>query len=859
VEDERFEIDMIIDSNMNTIRVLEPLAEEIAQLRGLETRGAHTAQEEGGAEGGNGTIKSPSSSSHINLSPRFTFQLDKRHLSTVNLNAISRIYGEAHGEEILELLRKNPVAAIPVILKRLRQKDVEWRAARVELNNGWKETVARNHFKSFDHRSFYFRQSDKKYLSTRHLVSEIVGVPVVGTVPAPVASSGVFGAAPLSSASAASEGENNSTVTTAAVSVELTNVGSAVPFSITTAAALSVATENGLGRSHEDNQIAGMGLRVEEENASLLVGMAPQLLLNYSNASHIVHRDIYKIMCHSAENTLNNSSDKERLAALWRDLLRVFFNVPPHYLYSQLVPSLGSSASSSSTVVGESLVVPVIVLDPSEAWLPSTRVLTLFGSGTIKAFRAADSMYEVALSFGTAFLNPNVIYGAEQLSKQALSAIGVTTDPDTGKDRIFNGLVHSEPVAASTSTSSKGKNTTTPEAVPTTVQDPCKLFFGTQMCYIFLRLHHTLYIRLSIAHQLASEASAHYREQVREGGPINQSPRFAASHNHTSLLSFMDAEDTEAHVVHHHGAHGAGLSAADRCNPVYDTFFGHLLGLIEGNIDNARFEDLCRDLLGNKAYVLYTLDKIIAQGIKHLQAMASDENVNKLVGLFVYHHHKGSSQQGQGNAGVDPTLYRNHVSHILSHTMEDVYRFQLMTPHAGISTGTSQVGIQHMGILNPNHLPSLGAVGVTFLPEGVSVAINNNLDDEEEDEEEEEAMDVSLGGPGLSPPILQRQMSNMSAKSSLLSPNGRSMSMSRDDGELKAPKAVLSDGEDSGSESERDEEEEDDEEGEAHLEGDDHQSDGNNGDDDQDGPPSPPKQLLYSPRASRQQFMSTSS
>ncbi len=28
-------------------------------------------------------------------------------------------------------------------------------------------------------------------------------------------------------------------------------------------------------------------------------------------------------------------------------------------------------------------------------------------------------------------------------------------------------------------------------------------------------------------------------------------------------------------------------------------------------------------------------------------------------------------------SGVNPTTYQNHVSHILSHTMEDVYRIQV--------------------------------------------------------------------------------------------------------------------------------------------------------------------------------------
>ena len=65
--------------------------------------------------------------------PRFSFQLEKRQLGTVHLNAITRLYGD-HATEILELLRKNPAGTIPVVLKRLKQKDLEWRKARQELN-----------------------------------------------------------------------------------------------------------------------------------------------------------------------------------------------------------------------------------------------------------------------------------------------------------------------------------------------------------------------------------------------------------------------------------------------------------------------------------------------------------------------------------------------------------------------------------------------------------------------------------------------------------------------------------------------------------------------------------------------------
>ena len=186
------------------------------------------------------------------------------------------------------------------------------------------------------------------------------------------------------------------------------------------------------------------------------------------------------------------------------------------------------------------------------------------------------------------------------------------------------------------------------------MRDPCKLFYGTQMCYIFLRLHHAMYVRLRIARQLASEAT----QSNRYGG---------------ACASANAVHDAEAAII----ADSAGAADGKAKQPVYNHFLGQVLALVEGGVDNARFEEFCRTLLGNKSYVLYTLDKLIAQAVKHLQAMANDENVTKLIGLFVYHHNSNNNNSNNSKGGVDPVLYRNHVSCILSHTMEDVFRIQV--------------------------------------------------------------------------------------------------------------------------------------------------------------------------------------
>lgn len=140
-EDERYEVDMIIDTNMSAIRTLEPLAAEIQALR------AASAFE-------------------------WQMRLDRRSLGVVHLKAIARVYGE-HGEAMLELLRKNPAGAIPIILKRLKQKDSEWRLARQRLNKQWKTIMEKNYYRSLDHRSFYFKQADKKCITGKGLLQDM--------------------------------------------------------------------------------------------------------------------------------------------------------------------------------------------------------------------------------------------------------------------------------------------------------------------------------------------------------------------------------------------------------------------------------------------------------------------------------------------------------------------------------------------------------------------------------------------------------------------------------------------------------------------------------------------------------------
>jgi len=134
-EDERFELDRLIEGNKSALRALSEC------LRDLEL-GAEPAR-----------------------------VLDNR-LKTLHLYAIARLYGD-QWYEALTLLKENPFRAVPVIMKRMKQKHTEWDGVRSQLRLSWRKVVESNFHRSLDHRSFYFKQEDKKRLTPRIIVAEL--------------------------------------------------------------------------------------------------------------------------------------------------------------------------------------------------------------------------------------------------------------------------------------------------------------------------------------------------------------------------------------------------------------------------------------------------------------------------------------------------------------------------------------------------------------------------------------------------------------------------------------------------------------------------------------------------------------
>jgi paired amphipathic helix protein Sin3a len=141
-EDDRFELDMVLETTKVTIEALGPVVEK-ARLMTVEERG--------------------------------NYRLGEGELTQIHLRSIERLYGIGtdQGSDIRRMIQDYPAVTAPIVIERLREKEVEWQRVKLEVKPIWVDVYEKNYNKSLDHRSFYFKQTDKKALSQKGMTTEI--------------------------------------------------------------------------------------------------------------------------------------------------------------------------------------------------------------------------------------------------------------------------------------------------------------------------------------------------------------------------------------------------------------------------------------------------------------------------------------------------------------------------------------------------------------------------------------------------------------------------------------------------------------------------------------------------------------
>ncbi len=84
----------------------------------------------------------------------------------MKLKLIHQIYSDFIAE-IIPMICTNPLRTIPSVLSRIRRFYESYMQQKKEQNKHWKECCEKNFYKSLDHKSFYFRQSEKKSTNSK--------------------------------------------------------------------------------------------------------------------------------------------------------------------------------------------------------------------------------------------------------------------------------------------------------------------------------------------------------------------------------------------------------------------------------------------------------------------------------------------------------------------------------------------------------------------------------------------------------------------------------------------------------------------------------------------------------------------
>ncbi|KAJ2337272.1 hypothetical protein GGI00_000343 [Coemansia sp. RSA 2681] len=142
-EEDRHEMDIEIDTNLSVIRQLTPIAQQIEQM-------------------------DPDKLMQLTLPVNFWGMSE-----ALPRRALRKVYDSSRTLEIIKAMHTHPAVAVPIVLKRLKQKDEEWRRQRREYAKVWRENDAKNYYRALDHQGLTFKSADRKNISPKHLITEI--------------------------------------------------------------------------------------------------------------------------------------------------------------------------------------------------------------------------------------------------------------------------------------------------------------------------------------------------------------------------------------------------------------------------------------------------------------------------------------------------------------------------------------------------------------------------------------------------------------------------------------------------------------------------------------------------------------
>merc|ERR1719376_1663245 len=178
-EEERFEMDMVLEINaaaqqmleyvIRKLRAMSPEDQNKFQLNNFfscdekERRITYDVDKAMGPEGKNKKFME-----NAQTYPEFS--------KTTLIKALKRLYGPHIWVEIFDQLVDHPKSAIPHVLKRIKAKDEDWRTNHAIFKKKWKEQTNRFLLKSLDMMGQNFRNTDCKFIRAKYLINNLAEI-----------------------------------------------------------------------------------------------------------------------------------------------------------------------------------------------------------------------------------------------------------------------------------------------------------------------------------------------------------------------------------------------------------------------------------------------------------------------------------------------------------------------------------------------------------------------------------------------------------------------------------------------------------------------------------------------------------
>jgi len=225
----------------------------------------------------------------------------------------------------------------------------------------------------------------------------------------------------------------------------------------------------------------------------------------------------------------------------------------------------------------------------------------------------------------------------------------------------------------------------TAEMLRTPAADGRTVFLGTGPVYVFFRLYQLLFERLSAARRLCQE------QRGERNLVAHPTDRHSAAQAEKRAKEAGDGSsgDVDMDADGNGNGNGNGGTKGDSAEELYQHFLTALYGVLSGSLDQGKFEDECRNLMGTASYMLFTMERLVNNTVKQFQAVVNDLQVTKMRALWVYQQ---SLRGGPLDAEV-VSSYRSNCAVLLAQRSEDCYAVE----YTRNADGTAELVLRHQG------------------------------------------------------------------------------------------------------------------------------------------------------------------